>query len=138
MREYNVLPAFADVKENLENLKSANMRLFAFSNGSASNINNLLENADILHCFEAVVSVEDVKTFKPSTAGYEHFLLMSRSFKENAWLISGNPFDVIGAISAGMRSVWVQRNPDIVFDTWEIKPTKTIKGLHELTAILNI
>ncbi|GET28810.1 HAD-IA family hydrolase [Prolixibacter sp. SD074] len=30
MREYKVLPAFADVRESLEKLKSANVRLFAF------------------------------------------------------------------------------------------------------------
>lgn len=138
MREYKVLPAFTDVRESLEKLKSTNLRLFAFSNGSASDIDTLLRNADILHYFEDIVSVEDVKTFKPNPAVYEHFLLKSNSAKANAWLISSNSFDVVGAIYFGMNSVWVRRNLEEVFDTWGIEPTKTIDGLFDLPAVFNI
>ncbi|GET24429.1 haloacid dehalogenase type II [Prolixibacter sp. NT017] len=137
MREYKVLPAFTDVRDSLEKLKSVNLRLFAFSNGSAADVNGLLGNAGILHFFEDVVSVDDVKTFKPNPAVYEHFLLKSKSSKTISWLISGNPFDVIGAISYGMNSVWIQRSPDAVFDTWGIKPTKTINGLLDLATVFN-
>jgi 2-haloacid dehalogenase len=132
MREYKVLPAFTDVRESLEKLKSADLRLFAFSNGSAADVTGLLENAGILHFFEDVVSVDDVKTYKPNPEVYAYFLQKSKSAKTNAWLISSNPFDVIGAVSAGMRSVWVQRNPAAIFDTWGIEPTKTIDGLQDL------
>lgn len=138
MREYKVLPAFADVRESLGKLKSANLCLFAFSNGSAPDVSGLLENAGILHLFEDVVSVDDVKSFKPNPAVYEHFLLKSNSAKANAWLISSNSFDVIGAISYGMNSVWVQRNPDAIFDTWNIQPTRTISSLQELIPVFNI
>jgi len=138
MREYKVLPAYTDVPECLKKLKSANLRLFAFSNGSAADVTGLLENAGILHFFEDVVSVDDVKTFKPNPEVYEYFLQKSKSSKTNSWLISGNPFDVIGAISYGMNSVWVQRNPDDVFDTWNIQPTRTISSLQELIPVFNI
>ena len=50
----------------------------------------------------------------------------------DAWLISGNPFDVIGAISAGMKSVWVKRSGRAVFDPWGIEPTVTVDTLSEL------
>ena len=39
----------------------------------------------------------------------------------DAWLISGNPFDVIGAVSE-------------VFDPWGVEPTLTVKNLSELCA----
>ena len=49
----------------------------------------------------------------------------------DAWLISGNPFDVIGAVSAGMKS-WVKRSDRAVFDPWGIEPTVTVDSLNEL------
>ena len=138
MREYKVLPAFTDVRESLEKLKSANVRLFAFSNGSAPDVTGLLENAGIFHFFEDVVSVDDVKSFKPNPEVYAYFLQKSNSSKTNAWLISSNSFDVVGAISYGMNSVWVQRSPDAVFDTWNIQPTRTISSLQERIPVFNI
>jgi 2-haloacid dehalogenase len=53
-------------------------------------------------------------------------------------LISGNPFDVIGAISAGMRGAWVKRSPQAVFDPWEIQPTLTVGSIVELCQALGI
>jgi 2-haloacid dehalogenase len=47
-------------------------------------------------------------------------------------LISSNPFDVIGAVSAGMRAAWLQRTPDAVFDPWEIEPSITVDNLYDL------
>jgi 2-haloacid dehalogenase len=31
-----------------------------------------------------------------------------------------------------MKSAWVRRTPDIVFDPWGIEPTITVKSLTEL------
>ena len=50
----------------------------------------------------------------------------------DAWLISSNPFDVIGAISSGMRAAWVQRSPEVLFDPWGIEPTITLSSLSDL------
>ena len=47
-------------------------------------------------------------------------------------MVSSNPFDVIGAISSGMRAVWVKRSPDAVFDPWGIEPTLTVDSLLDL------
>lgn len=132
MRQYKLLPAFPDVKEGLEKLKLANFRLFAFSNGSSVDVCGLLENAGIIHFFEAIVSVEEVKTFKPNPEVYAHFLQRTKSSELDSWLISSNPFDIIGAISAGMRSVWVKRSADAVFDPWGIEPTEIVNNITDL------
>lgn len=137
MHQYTILPAFPDVKASLMKLKTADCRLIAFSNGKETDVRDLLQNAGILHFFEDVVSVDDVKTFKPDPAVYEYFLQKSNSSKSSSWLISGNSFDVIGAISAGMRSVWIKRSPTAIFDPWEIQPTGIINGLQELIRVLN-
>ena len=75
---------------------------------------------------------DSIKTFKPSPDVYDHFVRTSNAEKENAWLISSNPFDVIGAISAGMKAVWVQRSKEVIFDPWGVEPTITINSLLKL------
>ncbi len=134
LEEYRRLPAFPDVAPCLESLKEQNYRIFAFSNGHADAVTGLLHHAGIDGYFDGVVSVDDLKSFKPNPAVYAHFLRSSGAAGSQAWLISSNPFDVIGAISAGMSSAWVRRTPDVVFDPWGIEPTITITTLLELGA----
>lgn len=129
---YRRLPPFDDVGEGLAALGNRGCRMFAFSNGSRDAVESLLATAGIRDRFDDVVSVEAVRSFKPDPAVYEHFLQQSRTEPGDAWLVSGNPFDVIGAISAGMRAAWVRRSPQAVFDPWGIEPTVTVTGLAGL------
>jgi 2-haloacid dehalogenase len=129
MNAYRVLPPFQDVRAGLEQAKDAGFRLFAFSNGKADAMETLFVNANIRSFFIDVVSVDEIQTFKPNPAVYRYFLKRSGSIGAKAWLISSNPFDVIGAVSAGMRAVWVQRSSDTIFDPWEIEPTITVKSI---------
>lgn len=129
---YRELPAFKDVKEGLTRLKAAGFRLYAFSNGSADAVERLLVAAGIRDYFLGVVSVDDLKSFKPNPAVYSHFLRESGAKGSSAWLISSNPFDVIGAISTGMYAVWVQRTKEAIFDPWGIEPTIIVESLEDL------
>ena len=123
MAIYAVLPAFPEIKEALEKLKEKGFRLFAFSNGKKEAVTKLLENAGIIELFLGIVSVDDIKTFKPSPAAYAHFLRTADAKSGQSWLISSNAFDVTGAVSAGMNSAWIQRSLENIFDPWEIQPT---------------
>ncbi len=138
MNTYKILPAFNDVETALEELKSKGHRLFAFSNGSKNAVSTLLENANITSFFDGVVSVENLKTFKPNPKVYAYFNVTTRSEKQDSWLISGNTFDVIGAASYGMKTAWVQRNEKVVFDPWEHQPTVTITSLADLPEKLKV
>lgn len=129
---YKTLPAFEDVKQSLGELKAMNCRLFAFSNGTADAVETLLQTAGIRGFFIDVISVDDLKTFKPNPAVYAHFLRQSNAKASSTWLISSNPFDVIGSISAGLRSAWIQRSPTSQFDPWGIEPDLHICRLSEL------
>ena len=129
---YKVLPPFGDAADSLPVLKQQGYRLFAFSNGKPEDVASLLENSGLRPYFEDVVSTDEIKSFKPNPAVYAHFLRRTGATGAEAWLISGNPFDVIGAVSAGMRAAWVKRSPQAVFDPWELEPTITIGSLGEL------
>lgn len=130
--EYKVLPAFDDVVEGLARARQAGFRMFAFSNGSAEAVEMLLKHAGIRDYFIGVVSVDEMKSFKPNPAVYCHFLRRAGALGADAWLVSSNPFDVIGAVSSGMRAAWVKRSPDAVFDPWGIEPTVTLRSLLTL------
>lgn len=130
---YKVLPAFEEVKKALTTFKEKGFRLFAFSNGKKEAVENLLINAQIKDFFTDVISVDDLKIFKPSPAVYAHFLRCAKVEGGEAWLISSNPFDVTGAVSAGLKSAWIQRSSDAIFDPWEIQPTIKANSLSELS-----
>ena len=136
MAEYRGLPAFDDVKESLVRLKADGHSLYAFSNGTSDAVKILLTAADILDLFDGVVSTDDRQTFKPNPDVYEHLLKTTKALAGDAWLISSNPFDVIGAVSYGLRSAWVQRSKNSIFDPWGIEPTHTISSLRELSKLI--
>ena len=129
---YRTLPAFTDVTAGLEGAQQAGFRLYAFSNGTREAVAELLASAGVIGYFTGIVSVDAVRSFKPDPAVYGYFLEQAGVSGNDAWLISSNPFDVTGAVSAGMRSAWVQRSPDAVFDPWELRPDITVNRLTEL------
>jgi 2-haloacid dehalogenase len=137
MTAYRTLPAFAEVADGLQMLQTAGYRMYAFSNGYPDDVENLLQHANIRDQFIGVISVHEVQSFKPDPAVYEHFLQRTGAQPDEAWLISSNPFDVIGAINVGMQAAWVKRTPDALFDPWGIKPTVTVSGLTELSTALS-
>ncbi|MEL6833059.1 MAG: haloacid dehalogenase type II [Bacteroidota bacterium] len=130
---YAHLPAFPDAKAALEKLADDSIALFAFSNGPKAVVTDLLAQANILSYFQAVVSVELTQTFKPSPVVYQHFAAQAGQQLEQCALISGNPFDVLGAKGAGMKGIWVHRKPEVVFDSWEVSPDLRVRSLLELT-----
>jgi 2-haloacid dehalogenase len=44
---------------------------------------------------------------------------------------------VIGAKSAGLRAVWVRRNPDQVLDPWGIEPDLIVQDLTDCARSLD-
>lgn len=129
---YPDLPAFDDVAASLETLRSEGFLLYAFSNGTAEAVDTLLGNANIRGAFAGVVSVDDIRSFKPDPDVYAHFLRVTAADPDDTWLVSGNPFDVIGAVAAGLKGAWIRRSPAAIFDPWDIEPTITAPTLTGL------
>ena len=129
---YRTLPAFQDASEGLARAREAGFRLFAFSNGARDAVEALLTQAGLRQHFIDVVSVDEVRSFKPDPTVYAHFLRRAGASGSDTWLISGNPFDVLGALAGGLRAAWVRRTPEALFDPWGITPTLTVEGLADL------
>ena len=131
LQSYRELPAFSDADESLVALQADGHRLFAFSNGTTEAVEEVLRASGLLERFEGVVSCDALATFKPNPDVYRYFMKEAGG-SNDAWLVSGNPFDVIGAVSAGMKSAWVKRSDRAVFDPWGVDPTVTVATLSEL------
>lgn len=129
---YTSLPVFDDVVSGLVALNDKNIPMYAFSNGTAAGVAGLLQNAGIIDYFADIISVDEVKTFKPSPAVYQHFLTRTGAKAGSCWLVSSNPFDILGAAAVGMQTVWIKRTANAIFDPWGIKPTASIGSLNEL------
>jgi 2-haloacid dehalogenase len=132
LQSYRVLPAYDDVKQSLQVVSDKGYRLFALSNGLADAVQQLLEHAQIDHFFEGVVSVDSIQTYKPNPDVYHHFVETTNSELEQCWLVSSNAFDVIGAVSVGMKAAWLKRFDEMVFDPSEFQPSVTIRSLVDL------
>jgi 2-haloacid dehalogenase len=133
---YAQLPAFDDVAATLLSLSQKGFKLLAFSNGTEDAVVGLLQNAGIRDLFVGVVSVDDLQTFKPNPDVYHYFTQKAGSIASQTWLVSSNPFDVIGAVSAGLNAAWVQRSKSIIYDPWGVEPTVTIDSLINLESAL--
>ncbi|MBO6848942.1 MAG: haloacid dehalogenase type II [Marinobacter sp.] len=135
MAAYLSLPAFDDALPVLKALQGR-YPLFAFSNGSYPALEKVLGHNGLLDQFEGLVSVDDIKSFKPDPAVYAYARRATGAWDEPLCLVSSNAWDVIGARAAGLKAVWVQRDPNKVFEDWGIKPSAVIQSLSELPKAL--
>ena len=113
LEDYSHLALWDDVQPALEELVYS----VFFSNGSKSQLKKALVGNGRLkehsQLFRQLVTVEQARLYKPAPQVYKllwtevNEALGSTNF--DCWLVSSNPFDVVGAKSYGMRAVWVDR-----------------------------
>ncbi len=106
---YLTLAAFPDVKPGLQALKERGLRLAVLSNGEPRMLEAAVRSAGIRDLLDAILSVEEVKIFKPSPRVYQ--LAPERLEVRPAELgfVSSNSWDVAGAGSTGLETFWIQR-----------------------------
>jgi 2-haloacid dehalogenase len=109
MDAYLTLAAFPDVKPGLQQLKAMGLRLAVLSNGEPKMLRSAARSAGIADLLDAVISVDEVKVFKPSPHVYELAALHLKTPKSGIGFVSSNNWDVNGAGSAGLTTFWIQR-----------------------------
>lgn len=136
MAAYLNLDLFPDVIPALAALKAQGHALVAFSNGVEATVRTLLSRTGAMNYLAGIVSVDDLKTFKPDPAVYAYLAERCQTDKADTWLVSGNAWDIIGAASAGLKTAWLKRSPAAVFDPWDIEPDLVVGNLEELAGRL--
>lgn len=144
MKAYDSLSCFPDVGPCLSKIADEKgITPVIFSNGTHSMVSNSVNQSPDLaphaKVFYRIVVVEEVRKFKPAPAVYE--LLAAKVNKASGemnsmWLVSGNPFDVVGARAVGMKAAWVDRQgngwTDQLVQGEAGRPTVILRSLEEL------
>lgn len=133
---YVKLPAFADVKEGLMKLKKAGYKLYPFSGGTKEDITALMAHNELLELFDGIISAGDVGLTKPMPEAYEYFNKATNSEKENTWLVSSNPFDIMGASEYGFKTAWIKRTEQSISEPWFKNKNLTGANLSEVADII--
>ena len=141
MKEYDNLSTFPDVEKGLTALaNNPNVNCVVFSNGTKDMVTNSVKQSEALKpyssTFSDMVTVDFVRTYKPAPEVYKYLAQRTdMTGKEGSmWLVSGNPFDVVGARAIGMQAAWVDRAGNGWQDQLGAGPTVTVKGLDEVAA----
>lgn len=121
---YEELAPYDDVAPALDRLADAGHRLAVLSNGNPDMLRAVVENAGLADAFSAVVSADEVETYKPAPAVYERAAERLDEPIGECLLVSANAWDVAGAAQAGMGAAWVDRSRD---------PPERIGGVPDLT-----
>jgi 2-haloacid dehalogenase len=109
LEAYLTLAAFPDVKPGLAALKERGLRLAILSNGEPRMLESAARSAGIVDLLDAILSVEEVKIFKPSPRVYQLAPERLRVPPGDLGFVSSNCWDVAGAASTGLQTFWIQR-----------------------------
>ncbi|KAL8833258.1 MAG: hypothetical protein Q9170_004390 [Blastenia crenularia] len=145
MSAYDSLSTFPDVAPELESIarQPSNITPVIFSNGTQQMVSNSVYHSPDLSphakVFKDIITVEEVQKFKPHPDVYFHLAEKMGKSKEQMgemWLVSGNPFDIVGANAVGMMTCWVDRGgagwSDGLVDGEKGKPDMVMRGLGEV------
>jgi 2-haloacid dehalogenase len=142
MEAYSSLSTFPDVQPALNRVAAdSTIHPVVFSNGDSKEIGISVRDSEGLaqhsSIFHDLISVEDIKQYKPSVESYKHLAQKvgkQPSQMNEMWLISGNPFDIVGARNAGMNAIWVDRASKGWQDTAvpELQPTAIVHSLEQI------
>lgn len=122
MGQFSHLPARPDAREAFEIAVQAGKPIIALSNGSGATTRSLLKQAGLDTLVAHVVSVDDIRIFKPRREIYDHAVRIARVKRRRLALVAVHAWDINGAKAAGLTTAYVSaerpfssvmRKPDV-------------------------
>jgi 2-haloacid dehalogenase len=136
MDAYMTLTAFPDATRALRELKSMGLRLAILSNGSPAMLQAVSTHAGIADLLDAVISVDEVKVFKPSPRVYALASAHLRLPEHQIGFVSSNNWDINGAGAAGLSTFWIQRAAAEPPEELGHPATHTVHALTDLVTMI--
>jgi 2-haloacid dehalogenase len=133
--EYLRLKPYVEVPGALKEL--GDKRLAILSNGTPKMLGDMVENAGLTEDFSDIISVDELKIFKPFMGVYQLFPAKSGIRKEETLFVSCNPWDAAGSKVFGYNVCWINRF-DVPFEELQVEPDLTVKDLAELAEKLKV
>lgn len=135
MHAYRTLPTFPDVKPGLEQLRALGARLAILSNGEPQMLAAAVDSAGLSHLLDAVISVDEIKTFKPNPRVYALIEAHVPVKAADTCFVSANDWDVNGAGAAGLTAVWIQRTEE-PREELGYPAARVVRAVNELCALV--
>ena len=132
MQQYLRLEVYPDVRAALEGLP--NQRRAILSNGSPPMLEAVVEHARLRQVFPTLLSVDTVRTYKPSPAVYQLAVNALECEKSQIGFVSSNYWDTAGAATFGFPSFWLNRSNSTP-DELGTAPQSTLADLRELAEL---
>jgi 2-haloacid dehalogenase len=133
MESYLHLEIFPEVKPTLAKL--SHYKLGILSNGSPKMLAAAVESAGLEGILADVISVDEVKIYKPSPRAYALVPKHLRVPNGAVGFVSSNFWDVAGARSFGFWTCWVNRGK-LPKDELSVRPDATVDNLEGLVRLL--
>ena len=128
---YEQLDAYPEVLEVLRKLKERSITTAILSNGTDQMLGAAARSAVIEKFLDHVISVDQLKIYKPHPAVYR--LAVDKLFlsAEQICFLSSNAWDVAGGANFGFRAVWINR----LGQKRERLPGEAVSELDSLTEL---
>jgi 2-haloacid dehalogenase len=131
MQAYLRPAAFADARVALERHKGSRMAIL--SNGTSKMLQASIRHNGLESYFEEIISVERVKTYKPSPRVYALGPEVLKTPAGDILFVSSNAWDAAGAKAYGYRVCWCNR-AGAEMERLGFAPDMTVTRLDEMEA----
>lgn len=133
MNAYLRLAPYPEARGALGRLSG--LPLAILSNGSPGMLNPVVRNNGLQDTFAHVISVDEVKIYKPSPRVYELAPTKLGVRREDIGFVSSNYWDAVGAKAFGFQVFWINRG-GVVPDELGRSPEAVLNSLAELAALV--
>ena len=135
MQAYLFPSAFPDVRPALEHLKG--FPLAILSNGTPKMLKSAVNCNDLRSCFTEIISVDRVKTYKPSAQVYALGPQILNFPAEEILFVSSNSWDAAGAKAFGYRVCSCNRS-GAEMEHLGFAPDMIVSELHDLMNVMTV
>lgn len=133
---YWELSAYKDAHFMLAHLKAMGKTTAILSNGSAEMLEGAVDHSGIGSNLDAVLSVEEIGIFKPSSKVYDMVGARFGCRKDEVLFVSSNGWDIAGAAHYGFTTVWVNRTNEPV-DRLFAQPHHILSDLSSIPELVS-
>jgi 2-haloacid dehalogenase len=132
---FGSLEVHRDIPDGMRRLHAAGVRLVTLTNGAAATTETLLDRAGLRDLVEHVLSVDEVRRWRPAPETYLYAARTARVSPGRAMMVAAHGWDVNGAMRAGLLGAFLSRGGH-GYPPFFTPPTVRAASLPDLAAAL--
>jgi 2-haloacid dehalogenase len=109
------LPAHPDVRDGLQTMRDAGLRLVTLTNSAPAAVQQQMTNAGLTAFFERSFSVDTVRRFKPAPEAYRSVADALEVPIGELRLVAAHAWDIVGALRAGCAAAFIARPGKVLY-----------------------